>query len=44
MLNVDKVLMLSWFGHFDPVHMKYTLVVVPAPGKSSADARPIHFC
>ena len=30
MLNTDRVLTLSWFGHFDPMHMKHTLVLLTA--------------
>lgn len=28
MLNIDRILTLSWFGHFDP--MKYALVLLTA--------------
>lgn len=30
MLNIDRVLTLSWSGHFVAMHMKYTLIFVTA--------------
>jgi len=44
MVDVDKVLILSWFGHFDPLQMEYTLVASIAPDKSGICTRPLHFC
>ena len=36
MVDVDKVLLLSWFGHFDLLQMEYILVSAVAPNQSYA--------
>ena len=44
MLNIDRVLTLSCFGHFDPMHTKHTLVLLTGLSKSSTDTGPLCCC
>ena len=43
MLAVDKDIISSWCAYFDPLLMKFSLVLVTTPSKSSISTRPFCF-
>lgn len=43
MLAVDKDIISSWCAYFDPLLMKFSLVLVTTPRKSSISTRPFCF-